>query len=311
MQKKRPQSYNLAYEAPNNKHKIRYHMDRCYEKGEMIINGIEIHQIGELICDPGYEVLEHIQWCHEITCIALGEANVSLDKMELEMQGGSFCFSVNNSLHGIRALTPLRFMYLGFMIHPSKAKTPEDEAFLHRLEAEIKNIKKDVFNNDVLSNLLFYLVDEFFTEMKLSDKAIEYYLYSLMVNLMRSEKSKKRGKDDGQSPQSRLPGVIFQLKRFIEKNYQVTVNVESIAKELGYSKYYISHVFKDYVGDTIQQYMLDIRMHKAQELLRSNHYDVQTIAKILGYSSAQSFSRSFQKYHKVTTKEFQKKEGIM
>jgi len=70
-------------------------------------------------------------------------------------------------------------------------------------------------------------------------------------------------------------------------------SLEAIAREAGCSPFYLSRTFSKEMGQTIPQYLRQLRMEKAAALLRSGSFNVTEAALEVGYSSLSHFSAAF------------------
>ncbi len=87
---------------------------------------------------------------------------------------------------------------------------------------------------------------------------------------------------------------VRQIADYITYNYMNALSVEQIAKLINLDRRYASRLFKSEYGRTISQYIIDYRMKKAKEFLRSG-YSVSQTAKMVGYGDAFNFSKIFKK----------------
>ncbi|MGC3991367.1 MAG: AraC family transcriptional regulator [Chthoniobacteraceae bacterium] len=69
--------------------------------------------------------------------------------------------------------------------------------------------------------------------------------------------------------------------------------LNELAKQIGCSPFHLSRNFSEQNGMTIPQYLRQVRMERAAELLRSGSYNVTEVAFTVGYSSLGHFSKSF------------------
>jgi AraC-like DNA-binding protein len=69
--------------------------------------------------------------------------------------------------------------------------------------------------------------------------------------------------------------------------------LEEIGREVGCSPFYLSRIFSRELGMTIPQFLRQIRMERAAELLRSGKHNVTEAALEVGYSSISHFSHAF------------------
>lgn len=93
-----------------------------------------------------------------------------------------------------------------------------------------------------------------------------------------------------------IPQEIQGICQYIEDNYSEKITLNSIAEQAGFSKYYISRLFKQYMGVTIIDYLIKIRLDKAKKLLVSGEYNIKQISYMVGYSDPNYFTWSFKKY---------------
>ena len=89
--------------------------------------------------------------------------------------------------------------------------------------------------------------------------------------------------------QERVEQVIFLLKQ----NLAAPPTLEDLGRKIGCSHFYLSRVFSSQTGQTITQYLRQLRMERAAELLKSREYNVTEVALEVGYNSLSHFSQAF------------------
>ncbi len=87
-----------------------------------------------------------------------------------------------------------------------------------------------------------------------------------------------------------------EIKEYIRLNLTNALTVKSVAKHFGYHENYIGQVFKSVNGIGMKQYIADIKIKKAKELLNTTLYTVKEIGYLLGFSGENNFIKFF-KYH--------------
>ncbi len=92
-----------------------------------------------------------------------------------------------------------------------------------------------------------------------------------------------------------LPENMQKVCRFIDENYQKQIQLDDIAEYCGYSRYHLSHLFRDSSGFTVFSYLLEVRMKKAKELLLSTDMSIKEISCEIGFSDQNYFSNVFKK----------------
>jgi len=97
---------------------------------------------------------------------------------------------------------------------------------------------------------------------------------------------------------------IHEAITFIEQNFQNDISVENIADNCGLNRSYFGKVFKDAIGRTPQEFLLNYRMTKAAELLKLTHLSVGDTGKAVGYENPLHFSRAFKNVYGVSPREW-------
>ena len=100
--------------------------------------------------------------------------------------------------------------------------------------------------------------------------------------------------------------IIFEAKQYLEKNYQMPVPMEQLAKYLGYTSTWILKVFTREEGVPPGQYLQRFRIDKAKEMLKNGDLTITKVALENGFSNSQYFSQVFKKYTGMQPKEYRK-----
>ncbi|MFA6625042.1 MAG: helix-turn-helix domain-containing protein [Bacilli bacterium] len=101
---------------------------------------------------------------------------------------------------------------------------------------------------------------------------------------------------------------IVMAKQFIENNFQFDVKVEDVANSIGITTNYLANVFQKNVHISPKQYLIDVRMTRAKLLLKTEHYKIKDIAKMVGYKNQLHFSNEFKKYYGASPKNYETME---
>lgn len=109
---------------------------------------------------------------------------------------------------------------------------------------------------------------------------------------------------------SRLPDVkpeILQAIHYINSHYEENLTLDFISKHVHLSKYYFCRQFSKTVGAGFLEYLTNVRLSKAHQLLVNTKYPLSKIASLTGFSSPVQLSRSFQSVYNQTPTAFRKK----
>lgn len=98
--------------------------------------------------------------------------------------------------------------------------------------------------------------------------------------------------------------AIAASKAYIEANYTRNISLEDVSREVNISTYYLSRIFKEAMGKNFIDYLTDLRIEKAKELLSTTSYSMKEICMMSGYSDPNYFSKTFKKNVGVTPTEY-------
>ena len=86
---------------------------------------------------------------------------------------------------------------------------------------------------------------------------------------------------------------VEKVVAMLSKNLATPPALEEIGRAVGCSAFHLSRTFSTATGMTIPQYLRQLRMERAAELLRSGKFNVTETALEVGYSSLSHFSHAF------------------
>lgn len=89
---------------------------------------------------------------------------------------------------------------------------------------------------------------------------------------------------------------VERARAILRERLQDPPSLEELGRLVGCSSYYLSRLFSQGSGVTIQQFVRQCRMERAAELLRSGHCNVTEAALEVGYQSLSHFSSSFHEF---------------
>lgn len=121
-------------------------------------------------------------------------------------------------------------------------------------------------------------------------KMIEYYL-SLVIDLFKQE-------------QNASNYAVYQVEQYIRLHYGEDLTLNILADLVYLSPNYLSNTFAQVTGCTLNKYIKQVRMEKAQELLLNTNMKVTDISQMVGYPNISYFCKSFQKQYGATPEQF-------
>lgn len=89
---------------------------------------------------------------------------------------------------------------------------------------------------------------------------------------------------------------VNKIMDYIQKNYQTDISLETIASTFWIHKVYLAKIFKQETGKSVNEYIRQIRIEKAKELLIKENIRISEIVTATGFNSPQSFYTIFKKH---------------
>ncbi|MCM3595598.1 response regulator [Metabacillus idriensis] len=95
-----------------------------------------------------------------------------------------------------------------------------------------------------------------------------------------------------------------QIEEYLQQHYQEDINLQDIADRFFLSREYISRKFKQDYHATLTDYLTNIRMEKAKNLLENPYLKIYEVAYGVGYQNEKYFSKVFKKHIGLTPNEY-------
>jgi YesN/AraC family two-component response regulator len=103
----------------------------------------------------------------------------------------------------------------------------------------------------------------------------------------------------------KIKNVVIEMVHYADEFPKVNFS-NYLSEKLGYDYTYLSNLFTEVKGTTIQEYIIMHKIEKAKELIMYNEMSIADIAYTLNYSSAAHFSTQFKKVTGLTPSFFKK-----
>lgn len=104
---------------------------------------------------------------------------------------------------------------------------------------------------------------------------------------------------------------IKEALNYIEQNFQNDISVEGIAEFCGLNRTYFGRIFRETVGRSPQEFLLNYRMAKAAELLKLTQLSIRDIGNAVGYPNQLHFSRAFKNVYGNSPREWRNQNRII
>ena len=101
--------------------------------------------------------------------------------------------------------------------------------------------------------------------------------------------------------------TLEKAMSYIKNNITSNLSLENVSSYAGFSPIHFHNMFKASTGQTLREYVEDIRIKKAVNMLISTNFTLTKIAYECGFSSQSYFSYAFKRKMKITPREYVKR----
>src|SRR5438874_7217725 len=103
-----------------------------------------------------------------------------------------------------------------------------------------------------------------------------------------------------------VPEAMEVLKVYLREHLADQVQIKGLARLAAMSPFYFIRMFKAHVGVPPHQYLTQVRIERAEELLRASTLSVTQICHRVGFSSLSHFVTTFRKHNGMTPLEYRR-----
>ena len=143
-----------------------------------------------------------------------------------------------------------------------------------------------------------------YAEFSYAQKAIDYGVYKYLTKPINTDEleqiiTKIVSRLDEQQPEveySGIPDAVRELIETVEKNLSSDIKLNTIADQLHMDAIYLGRLFKKSMGIGFKDYVVQKRMERAQQLIRTTNLPISEIAEKVGYREENYFRMSFTRF---------------
>lgn len=155
-------------------------------------------------------------------------------------------------------------------------------------------------NAQNIRHLMWLITHEYNHYTAGSKEIIQSSMLSLYISITRLYEY-QLGKS---TPMITKNSILDELLKYIRTNYGSKLSLDLLASQAHLSREYLCRYFKKQTGKNISDFILEVRMEKAKEMLRTTTHTITDIGLYCGYPSVSSFQRSFKKSVHMTPSEY-------
>ncbi|EOL48835.1 AraC family transcriptional regulator [Enterococcus phoeniculicola] len=108
----------------------------------------------------------------------------------------------------------------------------------------------------------------------------------------------------------RKQNIVNHAIYYLENHHNQEITLEQLAELLYVSPTHLSKIFKEATGVSPINYLIQVRLKHAKELLQNDQLTIRDVAQAVGYQDAYHFSKLFKKYYGVSPSQIEKKSLV-
>lgn len=264
-------------------------------RGEYLVSVFHSHSTMELMYVRSGSGVIHIE----------GESPIALEPGCL--------FFLNSSVpHKLVANSddPLDTAVLSFSLFPFSTPEKIPQAWVEDEQRIISSVISSRFlhalDNGNADNYLNWL-EKSVPSKRLGELVIVKNLMSCFLMSAFQSFTKFPARKDFESVLQGIPMLTAsKITQYIQAHYMENITINSVAENLFYSPRQCQRVIRDSIGLSFSDFLSDIRLAHAKELLCTTDYSVEKIAELSGFKSGKSFSRQLKEKEGITPYRYRK-----
>ena len=236
---------------------------------------------------PGLNFPLHLHPQMEIYLCTAGESTVTVRNQSRVLTAGHMAVIFPNEIHSYTAQTPDASATL---LICDLAYTGGYTDTLLQNHPVIPFLEPDQVHPNVL-----YALQEVAAEHTQHEKSSVYapFIQLILARVLPLLSLQRNKSSDHQE-------LTYQIANYINEHFREPLTLGLLAQQLGMSKYHLSHLFSEKIGQSFLSYLSSIRLSYACSRLAETDISVTDIAEEAGFESQTTFFRSFKAHYGIT-----------
>ncbi|OAB28265.1 hypothetical protein PMSD_22280 [Paenibacillus macquariensis subsp. defensor] len=234
--------------------------------------------------------------------IQKGELTVIADGTTYVLEEGQFCLLQPGTVHDLQAFThnATPFAHMDFFFHadreksfPTKPGQIDIHSFQHLMQPRLNDFEGLSIpvllapNKPYLyRNLLMDMIDSWLEPNPLSKLKAQAIALQLLHHIIQDHSNPA-------NLRSRHPHDLDWIPSYFSFHLAETLSIEDLAKRTNLSTSRFRAVFRERYGVPPHQFLINLRLDHAKELLSTTTYSIAKIAEFCGFSDVSHFTNRF------------------
>ncbi len=258
---------------------------------EKHISNLELINIGFEQCKPKYSYGPHIRPYHLIHFVTSGSGFLLMNNITYKVNANdAFIIPAETiSFYEADSKDPWEYYWIGFTGTQANSLTHnminslQDHYIIRNIDTHLyaKEIKygasldKTDITNHLLSTSILYKICSLLSK-------------DVLTNTVHTKTS----------------SVSENIKFYLDAKYTEKISLMKLAENFHVHPNYLTRIFKETYGISPKQYLLDLKMNKATQLLSTTDMPINIISSSVGYDDQLSFSKAFHERYGKSPSQF-------
>ncbi|NQK45244.1 AraC family transcriptional regulator [Streptococcus suis] len=257
---------------------------------------LNVDHYGAEQCDSGYSFGPTIRDNYVLHFITNGKGKISINGETTELTAGDiFVLPKNQSIfYQADENTPWTYTWVGFS--GSRAET---------ILSHTRLLEKYFLHSHLESEILKKMIDINQTEVQSLPMITELILIGHLNQLL-AALVQEFPNDSLKEASTLAKTYVHHAIKIIHSQYNSPVKVSAIAEKLALSRSYLYKIFKQETGYSIKDYIVQVKMNHACQLLANPDLSITEIANSVGYQDPLTFSSAFKNQYHQSPSDYRK-----
>lgn len=267
----------------------------------------KVFKISKIRHDPYFNMPSaHLHPMYEIYYLQSGTRKIFLDDSIYILDRGDMVFIPMNTIH--------KTSYVNDKVHERIAIIFDDKAVPDIKSSTSQISFKKIFSSepvihiasihrDYIEGLLNRMLSEYEQSDDYSDINIKNCLQELIIFLIRY----KHHKNSEHIQNIDMTDTLMQkAARYIRTNYMEDLSLEAVAAHVNISPTYFSKKFKSSTGFGYKEYLINVRIQEASNMLLETNEPINEIALKCGFNDSDYFGNAFKRTKGISPLKYRK-----
>ncbi len=256
---------------------------------------LNVDHYGAEVCDSNYCFGPTIRDNYVLHFIVNGKGQFTINGQTTTLKEGDFFILPKNQVTFYQAdeTEPWSYLWVGF--GGSRA-----ESILHQTSLLDHYYCHSSLSSKILDQMMTLLQFSNQEMNAVNELRLVGELYKLLAFLMEEFPTTN-------DTTTLTKNYIKQTLKMIHTQYDSPLKVNDIAQKLNLNRSYLYKIFKEQVGCSIKEYLLQVKMEKSADLILNPNLSISEVSNSVGFQDPLVFSKTFKKHFQLSPSYYRKR----